>query len=421
MDEQTKTPVSVTVLGLGCAGVKILSSLRGMPEAAHLQLLVLDTDRYSLEASPLLAEDKILADEQWCHGQGCGGDFLKGERAMVRERADLEKRLAGAGMLIVVGGLGGGTASGGVSALAGIGARLKIPTIFVVTMPFSLEGHTKRRIGEETLTNILPVADAVVTLPNDLLFSVLPAETSATEAFLLADREIARAILGLSELVRVGNLIPSDIGDLRTILKGRKGYCGIGIGAASYSEIADGSVQSVGDLALARLLESPLSGGLAKLRESDVVICSLLGGGTMTLADMKQTIENFQNSLGESVEVIAGVNSDPRYGDLIQLTAIAVKYDERPESGVMTVASAQDAAANETESLKRKVRSRRNEKRTGVSTVNTGENDLMQPDLALEPRSRGVFMNTTQTLINNEDLDEPTFQRRMVVIDKGRP
>ena len=30
-------------------------------------------------------------------------------------------------------------------------------------------------------------------------------------------------------------------------------------------------------------------------------------------------------------------------------------------------------------------------------------------------------MNTTQTLINNEDLDEPTFQRRMVVIDKGRP
>ena len=65
MDEQTKTPVSVTVLGLGCAGVKILSALRGMPEAAHLQLLVLDTDRYSLEASPLLAEDKILADEQW--------------------------------------------------------------------------------------------------------------------------------------------------------------------------------------------------------------------------------------------------------------------------------------------------------------------------------------------------------------------
>ena len=168
-------------------------------------------------------------------------------------------------------------------------------------------------------------------------------------------------------------------------------------------------------------MEAPLSGGLAKLRESDVVICSLLGGGTMTLADMKQTIENFQNSLGESVEVIAGVNSDPRYGDLIQLTAIAVKYDERPESGVMTVASAQDVTAKETESLKRKVRFRRNEKRTGVSTVNTGENDLMQPDLALEPRSRGIFMNTTQTLINNEDLDEPTFQRRMVVIDKGRP
>ena len=46
--------------------------------------------------------------------------------------------------------------------------------------------------------------------------------------------------------------------------------------------------------------------------------------------------------------------------------------------------------------------------------------DAEQLVLNLSPVSKGIMERTTPVMWNNEDLDEPTFKRRNVVIDDGR-
>ena len=43
-----------------------------------------------------------------------------------------------------------------------------------------------------------------------------------------------------------------------------------------------------------------------------------------------------------------------------------------------------------------------------------------QLGLPLDAKSRGIMENTTPTLINNEDMDIPTFQRKQIKIDSGK-
>ena len=162
MAEETVREKTIAVLGLGSAGVRVVNLVSRMPEAAHLRLLAVDTDSEALDGCPLPEENKLLADRQWRNGRGCGGDVLKGQRSMARERAALETLISDSKLLLVIGGLGGGTASGGAPALAGLAGRLKIPTIFLLTMPFSLEGHSKRKISEDTLQELLPVVDVLL-------------------------------------------------------------------------------------------------------------------------------------------------------------------------------------------------------------------------------------------------------------------
>ncbi|WP_176013416.1 hypothetical protein [Victivallis sp. Marseille-Q1083] len=395
MAEETVREKTIAVLGLGCAGVRVVNLLSRMPEAAHLRLLAVDTDSEALDGCPLPEENKLLADRQWRNGRGCGGDVLKGQRSMARERAALETLISDSKLLLVIGGLGGGTASGGAPALAGLAGRLKIPTIFLLTMPFSLEGHSKRKISEDTLQELLPVVDVLLCLPNDLLFSVLPAETSTREAFRLADLELARSVVGVSELLRVGNLLPADFGDLRTVLRERKSFCAIGVGNA-----AAGEGLNVGQLALERLLEAPLLGGVNKLRDADVVVLTLLGGEALSLGEMKAVFEAARRFIGEDANVVIGTNVDPAYGDRIQLTALAIKYDGKVEA------------------VRRPVHRRRAERPAVVGSI-AGGGQFEQPQFELEPVSRGIFLNTTQVVVNGEDLDIPTFQRRSVAIDKG--
>ncbi|MFA7230818.1 MAG: hypothetical protein WC071_06070 [Victivallaceae bacterium] len=390
----------VKVIGIGNSGVKIASRLYGLEMAGRLNITALDTDGLSLEQSSLPNDKKLLLDGGWRKGKGCGGDVLKGQRSMARERGGIEKLLDGASLLILTGGLGGGTATGGAPAFAGVAKKMEIPTIFVMTMPFSLEGHSKRKIAEDGIRELLPVVDVLLCLPNDLLFSTLPADTLVTDAFKNADLEVARAILGVSELVSVGNLLPADLADLSSVLNQKKSVCSIGVGVAASS---DGLNRC--HLALERMLDSPLLGGVTKLKEADAVFLSLTGGPDLSIGDTKKTFDAAIKFIGNETKVIIGANTDQTYSDMVQVTAITVNFDKQEKKpGV----SKSDSFLAET----RVVDWKSDEK----SVSSTG---FEQGELPLQNISRGIFLNTTQVAYDGEDLDIPTFQRRMVIVDKG--
>ena len=131
----------VLVLGLGGAGGRVVQTLSTLPGAEKLNLSVFDTDRTALERLTALPEEcKVLCDEQWLLGMGSGGDVMKGQRAMSRESGRLQAVISQADILIVTGGLGGGTATGGAGVISRLAKSMSRTAISVMEMPFALKG-----------------------------------------------------------------------------------------------------------------------------------------------------------------------------------------------------------------------------------------------------------------------------------------
>jgi len=395
IDTAKKSPV--LILGLGGAGGRVVQSLSTMPESAGLLLRVFDTDRNALKNLDLLPEDcKILCDEQWLLGQGSGGDVVKAQRALSRESGKLQSVMSQASLLITVGGFGGGTATGGAGVVARLARSLSLPSVALMELPFAFEGHVRCKAAEDGLRELLALSDTVLGIPNDLLFSVLPAETSFADAFELADRELARTLLGVVDLLQEGNLLASDIGDLTAILRNRKSYAAVGVGLGNGATAAESC-----NMALASLLDSPFLGGVAKLKEADAVIINLTGGSSLTLSEVKRTLESAGELPGMSAKVLIGANVRQELANQVHLTAIAVKYDEREVVAKQLAESSPAGPRGRSRSTKR------------------SKEKPVQQSLPLTITSSGIFEGKTGTVIDGVNFDIPTFVRQQTVIDTG--
>ncbi len=392
----------ITVLGIGGTGCRIIGILKENPQASPLRLLAIDSDTTGLERSGLPEESRLLAGARWRSGRGCGGSVLDGQRVLAHERSRLEKLLEGVPFLLVVGGLGGGTASGGMPVILSVARKLEIPTLFIVTLPFTLEGHSKRKVAEDTVKDeLLGLADAVICLPNDLLFSVLDSTTPLASAFKLADQELSRTVLALTLVLLHGNLLAADFANYVTLLRRRKSFCSIGVGVAS-TEI-DG--ENRGEAALERLLHSPLLGGADKFGEADAILFTLLGGPELSLGETKQLLELAGRQAGSEAKLIVGAATGEGWNGRIMLSAVTIKFDAESEADELLRTSAERTPKR---------------RRQAASAAPEHAADADQLVLPLEPVSKGVMERGAQVRWGNDDLDIPTFKRRNVLIDNGK-
>ena len=385
MNNAPDITAKAVVLGLGNAGTKIVKALTELNCSSWLSIGAADTDKSSLERCGI--QNSFPIGFEWTHGGGCGGNIIKGERAFAHpSRTRIIEFLSGASLLVVTGGMGGGTATAGCSSIARAAKKMGIPSIFIITTPFSFEGHSKRETAEAGIKMLLTDADVVISVPNDILYSSIAAHTSAEDAFKKSDIEIARAVLGIAEIIRCRNILSADISDFKNILQKRKSLCCLGLGSAERSE-----GENFSHIALERLLASPLLGGTENIREANAVILTLTGGPELSIAEMKHSLEAVQRHTEKDTKLIVGANTDPLYAGRIQLTLVAVRYEFSPDAPEFTeVADFPKQALPD------------------------------QPELPLLPVSKGIFTNTSRNISSSQDLDIPTFLRQGVHLDKGR-
>ena len=392
------TPEKITILAVGGAGCRIMRLLKEMPGAEKLHLLALDTDAAALEDTGLTPENRLLAGELWRGGRGCGGDELDGQRAVAHERARLESFLRDSKFLVVVCGLGGGTASGGAPVVLSVAAKLKLPNLFVVTLPFMLEGYRRRNLAERVLAeSLFDISDAVVTLPADLLFSTLTGDTPLARAFEMADRECAGTVLALSTILSSGNLLNADLASFTALLKRRKCQCSIGVGVVRGEE--ECSAADVPEKLVSGVLASPLLGGPHVLKAADAVVVSMLGDGGLSLGEVKNTLGLIGRYIPAQAAQLTAASAHPAWGQSRQLCVLAIKYDEEAPT------------AETSPSLRHQAH-----RKVPAKAVEKTEQLTLKFDMV----SKGIMERTTPVMWNNEDLDEPTFKRRNVVIDDGR-
>lgn len=387
------------VIGVGGAGCRIISHLVQDKAAEKLKLIAIDTDKNGLAESQLPPEQCILAGEIWRNGRGTGGSIIDGQRAFSHERARIEDKIKDCRMVIVCGGLGGGTASGGIPIILSCSSNMRVPAVTMVTVPFAVEGGLRQRISEQAINNeIIKIADAVITVPNDLLFSSLDPATPLAEAFKLSDEEMARSVLAISTILCAGNLLNADFADFSNLLWRKKSTCALGIGVV---DTAAEQEPFTAEKAFSRLLESPLLGGASKLCDADAVIFTLTGGNDLSLADAQSVFAISTSHIGKKTAVLVGAATEPEWQGKFQYTALAVKYEQE------TIPS---SSAGERKKSKRNQR------------LEQENNDMIQQILPLSENdfNRGIMEKTTPVRWNGEELDVPTFRRRNQIIDTGK-
>ena len=396
----------ITVMALGGAGCRILREIAKDPLSAGLELLAVDTDQEDLAATGLPQEKQILAGACWRNGAGCGGSPLDGQRAVAHERGELEKAIQGSSLLLVVGGLGGGTCSGGAQIAVSVAHKQNIPVMFLLTLPFTLEGHSRQKIAEDAVRKELTgTADAVICLPNDLLFSVLDPAAKLSDAFALADREVSKSVIALTSVLSQGNLLRTDLSAFLTILKRRKSYCRFGVSLVHGETNSNRRVQD----SMSGLLNSPLLGGAEKLRKADAVIFSLIGSPDLALGETKALLELAGSHVSPDCQLVVGAASSDTFEDQLLLCALAVEFDRESELGLDKTAPDLSTCGG---------RSHRGRK-PGTSP-NGGGDDAFQQLLPMDVVTRGIMEKTAPVIWEGENLDIPTFQRRGLVIDTGK-
>lgn len=386
-------PEDVLIIGLGGAGCRVVASL--MAYGSPFDLAVVDTDKTALEPFDGHPVTIIRAGSGWAwrEGSGCGGDVVRGEQAVAGERHSITRMMQKKKLILCVAGLGGGVSSGGVRTIASVARHLEIPSVFLLTTPFSFESFSKRKNAEKYIEDLLPIADIVIRLPNDLLFSMLPAETPFEEAFAKSCTELAGCASGIAAMLNCENTLGSDYAGFMAALKGKLSSCGLGIGIAEGSDGLDRS-----GIAMERLLASPFLGGSAKLEQADAVVLTVSGGADLQIGEIKRIFEILRGMLPANTKLLTGVSISESVMDRIQLTAVSIKYD-------------QSKAPPEKE--KKWSSARRKKPQEAVRA------DWEQGVFDLQIFNKGIFSNTPPTLHKGIDLDIPTYQRNEVYIDKG--
>ena len=326
----------IKVVGVGGGDT---NAVNRMVEAGikGVEFISVNTDRQALLMSD--ADVTIHIGEELTRGLGAGANPEVGCQAAEESRAQIREALAGADMVFVTAGEGGGTGTGGAPVVAEI-AREEIGalTVGIVTKPFSFEGRLRRNQAEQGIDLLSQKVDTLIVIPNDRLLEIVEKKTSMLDAFRIADDTLRQGIQGVTDLITIPGLINLDFADIRTVMKDA-GSAMMGIGIASGENRAIDAAQQATN---SRLLESSIAGATR-------VLFSIAGGPDLTLAEIAEAANVVEACADDNANIIYGQIIDEAAGDTVRITVIATgfKMNQNRQSGMDFSASSLFASTDQ--------------------------------------------------------------------------
>ena len=303
--------ISIKVCGVGGAGCNAAGFI-AQTKFDSVGFLLLNTDAQALAASPL--PDKWVLGRQRTRGLGTGGDPEQGRAAAEDDAARLASFCAGADIIFILAGLGGGTGTGAAPVLARVARESGALVLAMVTLPFDFEGARRQRQAGTGLQQLKAAADAVICLPNQKLFKMLDENTSVLETFVIGHKLMADGLRGIWRLLTQTGLINVDFADLCSVTRGRH--------VASSFATAEAGGEKRGEQIIEKLLAHPLLDGGQVLNESDAVLVSLAGGPDLAMSEVNKIMEPLQRQC-ENAHFIFGAVIDEAFAGRLSVTLIA--------------------------------------------------------------------------------------------------
>ena len=303
----------IKVVGIGGGGVNAVNrmielGLRGV------EFIAINTDAQALLMSD--ADVKLDVGRELTRGLGAGADPEVGRRAAEDHAEEIEEALAGADMVFVTAGEGGGTGTGGAPVVARIAKSIGALTIGVVTKPFAFEGKRRSAQADLGVMNLKNEVDTLIVVPNDRLLEISDRGISMLEAFATADQVLLAGVQGITDLITTPGLINLDFADVKSVMSGA-GSALMGIGA---SRGADRAIKAA-ELAVASpLLEASIDGAHG-------VLLSIQGGSNLGIFEINDAARLVQEAVHPEANIIFGAVIDDTLGDEVRVTVIAAGFD----------------------------------------------------------------------------------------------
>ena len=304
----------IKVVGVGGGGVNAVNRMidRGL---RGVEFIAINTDAQALLMSD--ADVKLDVGRDLTRGLGAGADPEVGRRAVEDHQEEIEQALAGADMVFVTAGEGGGTGTGGAPVVARIAKSIGALTVGVVTKPFSFEGKRRMSQADVGVQALKDEVDTLIVVPNDRLLEISDRSISMLEAFETADRVLLAGVQGITDLITTPGLMNLDFADVKSVMKDA-GTALMGIGS---SRGTDRAIKAA-ELAIASpLLESSIEGAHG-------VLLSITGGSTLGLYEVSDAARLVEEAVHPDANIIFGAVIDDSLGDEVRVTVIAAGFDE---------------------------------------------------------------------------------------------
>jgi cell division protein FtsZ len=234
----------------------------------------------------------------------------------LEDRHEIQELLAGADMVFITAGMGGGTGTGGASVVAQIARELGALTVAVVTKPFAFEGKRRRKHADIGVSRLRECVDTLITIPNQRLLQVASPQLSMIDAFKMADEVLVNAVRGISDIINIPGMVNVDFADVKTVMS-CMGQALMGIGAASGEGRA---VQAARQAICSPLLED------IDIEGATGILVNITAGSDLALMEVNEACSIIQEAAHEDANFIFGTVIDESLGGQLRVTVIATGF-----------------------------------------------------------------------------------------------
>jgi len=388
--------VNIKVIGIGGSGNNAIEEMADRP-INGLKLIALNTDLQALSLSQ--ASQKVQIGKLTTRGLGAGGDPEIGKKAAEEDRNMISKVLEDADIVFITAGMGGGTGSGAAPVVAEIAKREGALTIGVVTRPFTFEGRKRIVQAEQGIEELKKQVDALITISNDRLLSMISKDTSVKEAFEITDRVLRQSVQAIADLITIPGLINLDLADVRAVIK-NAGFALVGIGLGRGNNKATTAAEAA--------ISSPLLE--VSIKGSSSLLVNVTGGMDMSLYEINEIVDLVSKAAGSEANIVFGAIISENMKDEIRVTVIATKCEKYIEENQENIETIQEKIEKE-DNNKKEIKKEKN----NIFSLNDNDKKDVPPrstNTVYEKPADTEDLDITTKYKDKEDLDIPTFLRK---------
>ena len=305
----------IMVCGVGGAGGNAVNNMI-VSGLSGVDFVVANTDAQALASSR--AERIIQMGLQVTEGLGAGSKPEVGRAAAEEALEEIRDHLAGAHMVFVTGGMGGGTGTGAAPVIARAAREMGILTVGVVTKPFHFEGGRRMRLAEQGISDLQKSVDTLIIIPNQNLFRVANEKTTFADAFAMADQVLYSGVACITDLMVKEGLINLDFADVRSIM-------------SEMGKAMMGTGESTGERRAVQAAEAAIANPLldeVSMKGARGLLISITGGNDLTLYEVDEAASRIRQEVDEDANIILGATFDSGLDGVVRVSVVATGIDQ---------------------------------------------------------------------------------------------